>query len=176
MANLFEKLNGLLNNIELDEVTSEKSGDYPTLPEGYFLVEVKEAELKESKTSKNPMASFKLEVVEDGVDAKFEDDAVTLTALPKTKKIIAFKHFVLKDEISIKRFVSDMLKFEEEDGTPYLPKEAFTTAEVIEESIQALSGRRIYIQNTIQENDDGTLSNWINFISWQRAKKLELPM
>ena len=176
MSGMFEKLNGLLEGIKLDDVTSEKTGDYPTLPEGYFLAEVKKAELKESKSSGNPMASFTLETVEDGIDVVFEDDDIKYIALPKTKKITTFKHFVLKDEASIKRFVSDMLKFEDGDGNPYLPKEAFLNGELVEQAIESLEGMRIYIQVTITEKEDNTKSTWINFISWKRSNDLGLPM
>ena len=93
--------------------------------------------------------------------------------LKKTKGKLIFKHFVLKDETSIKRFVSDMLKFEDSDGNSYLPKEAFTNADIVGEAIDSLIGMRIYAQISNTEKD-GNVSQWINFVSWKRASDLSL--
>ena len=172
---IFNTLNDLLGKVELDNVSSEATGDYPELPDGYYLCEVESAELKESKSSGNPMASFRLSVVEDGVDVIFEEDNIKYIKLEKTKGRKIFKHFVLKDDVAIKRFVSDMLKFEDNDGNSFLPKDAFLSADLLEEAIQSLIGMRIYVQSTTTTKDDKS-STWTNFISWTRAAKLELPM
>ena len=93
----------------------------------------------------------------------------------KNRKI--FMYYVLKDTQSVRRFVSDMLKFEgEEAGKPLLDKEYFMNFEILEDALKILEGMKIYVQVTKSENQDGTVRNWQNLISWKRAAALDLPM
>ena len=172
MTNLFNSLNGVLSNTDLTDVTAEGAG-FQELPDGYFLSEVEKAELKESKTSKQPMVALQLKVVEDGVDT---DEEGNFTILKKTANRKIFMYYVLKDDTSVKRFVTDMLKFEgEKEGEPLLGKEYFTNSQLLVDALDVLVGSRIYVRSTTSENDDGSTSNWKNLISWKRAKALELP-
>ena len=172
---MFSQLDELLSNISIDKVSSESTG-FEELKDGYYLCEVINAELKLSQKSGNPMASFQLKALEDGVDVILdEDNEVAFSTIKGSKGRNIFKHFVLKDERSIKSFISDMLKFEASPGESFLPKEAFTTSEVIDESLAALIGMRIYVQISTNENQDGTTSSWTNFLSWKRVSALELP-
>lgn len=173
----FSQLNAILNNSDLSDVSAE-STSFQELPDGYYLCEVETSELTESKSSHQPMVKFQFKVVEDGVDAVFDDKQnVTLTTLNKTKNRKIFKYYVLKDETSVRRFVADMLKFEgSTEGEPILPKEAFTTAETIVDALDVLKGLRIYLQISTTVNDDDTKSTWQSLISWKRAKALELPV
>ena len=172
---MFSQLDELLSSISVEKISSESTG-FEDLKDGYYLCEVVNAELKLSKNSGNPMASFQLKVLEDGLDVVLTDtDDIVFSPLKGSKGRYIFKHFVLKDERSVKSFISDMLKFEAEPGESFLPKEAFTTSEVIDESIAALVGMRIYVQISTSENQDGTTSSWTNFLSWKRVSALELP-
>ena len=93
----------------------------------------------------------------------------------KNRKI--FMYYVLKDTASVRRFVSDMLKFEgEERGKPLLDKEYFMNSEILADALKILEGMQIYIQITKSTNDDGTTRSWQNLISWKRAAALDLPM
>lgn len=167
-------LDDLLSKTKLEDVSSESQG-FSELPDGYYLCEVEKAEFKESKTSKLPMVSFTFKIVEDGVSYNFGEDIET-TLLKGTKNRKIFKHYVFKDESSVKRFASDMLKFEGEiAGEPLLPKEAFTSSETLFDALDILVGMRIYIQADTSEKDDGSKSTWYNLISWKRVKELELP-
>lgn len=176
MKEVFNKLDSLLSNVDLSDVNAESTG-FASLPDGYYLCEVDKAELKESKTSHEPMVSFQFNVIEDGKDVKIEDDgSVTLTAIAKTKGRKVFVHYVLKDESSIRRFAADMMKFEGEAvGEPLLPKEAFMTSETLLDALDVLTGMRIYVCASTTEKD-GVKSQWNNLISWKRAAALELPI
>lgn len=170
--NIFEKLNGILGNIDLDEVTAE-SQQYSQLPDGYYLCEVKKAELKETKETQLPMVSFMFTVVENGVNVEFENNTMLKKELNNTANRSIFINWVLKDDLSVKRFVSDMLKFEGENEEPLLEKDCFLEAELLEESIQALIGFRVYIKISTTEKDNKS-NTWSNIISWKRAKALDL--
>lgn len=173
LKNVFNALDALLGQTDLSDVTAE-SNNFSELPDGYYLCEVEKAELKESKSSHQPMVAFQLNVVEDGIgidaDANFFD-------LKKTKNRKVFLFYVLKDNNSVRRFVTDMLKFEGEvAGEPILPKEYFTNSQVLVDALDILQGMRIYVQSSTTTNDDNSTSVWKNLVSWKRAKMLELPM
>lgn len=172
MTNLFNSLDGVLSNTDLTDVTAE-SASFSELPDGYYLSEVEKAELKESKSSKQPMVALQLKVVEDGLGV---DSTGEFVELKKTKNRKIFMYYVLKDESAVKRFVTDMLKFEgEKEGEPLLGKEYFTNSQLLVDALDVLVGMNIYVQSSTTENDDGSNSVWKNLISWKRAKSLELP-
>ena len=163
-------LDELLGGTNLEDVTSE-SGSFSELPEGYYLSEVETAEIKISKTSKQPMVAFQFKIVEDGNKVTESGDLEKIKN-SKNKKI--FMYYSLKDEGAVKRFVSDMLKFEgEEENTPILEKEYFTNSALLADALDILIGMRIYIQLSANENGEPG-SMWKNLVSWKRAKALEL--
>lgn len=167
-------LDSILARTTLEDVSAESQG-FSELPDGYYLCEVEKTEFKESKTSKLPMVSFTFKIVEDGTGFEYtENDAKRIT-LKGTKNRKIFKHYVFKDESSVKRFASDMLKFEGETaGEPLLPKEAFISSETMLDALDILVGMRIYVQSDTSEKEDGTKSTWYNLISWKRVGELEL--
>lgn len=171
MTAVFKSLDAILGKTELADVTSE-SNNFQELPDGYYLCEVEKAELKESKTSHQPMVVFQFKTVEDGIGVGEDTDFINLK---KTKNKKVFLYYVLKDENAVRRFVTDMLKFEAEQDTPILGKEYFTNSELLVDALDILVGMRVYIQCSTNKNDDGTSSNWKNLISWKRARLLELP-
>lgn len=170
-------LDELLGKTDLSDVSSDSQG-FEQLPDGYYLCEVDEAKFTESKSSKLPMVSFKFNIVENGLAIDISDAGVITTKeLKHTKNHKLFKHYVFKDEASVKRFASDMLKFEGETaGEPLLPKEAFLNSETLLDALDVLVGMRIYIQSDTSEKDDGSKSTWYNLLSWKRVKDLELPL
>lgn len=171
MTDVFTSLNNVLAATDLTDVTAD-GGTYSELPDGYYLSEVETAELKESKSSHQPMVAMQLKVVEDG-QAVNEDGDFEIVKKSKNRKI--FMYYVLKDENSIKRFVQDMLKFEgEKEGEPILSKEYFTTAELLEDALEILKGMRIWVQSSTTVNDDESTSTWKNLITWKRAKNIGL--
>lgn len=175
LQSILGTLNDLLGSTDLKDVTSETTG-YQELADGYYLSEVESAKLTVSKSSKQPMVAFQFKVVEDGKDAEIDEEGnVTITEIKGTKNRKIFLYYVLKDDMSVKRFVNDMLKFEgDEEGVSLLEKEYFTRAELLEDALEVLEGRRIYIQVSTTEKNDGTKSTWQNLISWKRATALEL--
>lgn len=175
MNSIFDTLNSILSNINAEELTAD-SVVYEELKDGYYLTEIESAELKSSNSGK-PMASLKGKIVEDGYEVKFTDDNdVTFTQLKRSKGRIIFFNFVLNDETSVKRFITNMLKFEgEEEGVPLVPKEAFLNSDTLADALDILVGSRIYTQISSSIKADGTKSTWNNFVSWKRAKALELP-
>ena len=177
MKTLFSQLDELLKDVDLTDVTAEGSG-FPDLPDGYYNGEVEKAELKVSKSSNNLMASFQFKITEDGYAVEIDDKGnVNLVQIKKTKGRKIYIHYVLKNDTWVKRFVTDMLKFEGDvEGESFLPKEAFMSSETIEDALDLLTGKRIYIQVSTTTNDDESKSTWNNLISWKRAKALELPL
>lgn len=174
IKNALSALDEILAKTALDDVSAESQG-FSELPDGYYLCEVEKAEFKESKTSKLPMVAFTFKIVEDGTGIEYNESEVIFKTLKSTKNRKIFKYYVFKDESSVKRFASDMLKFEGEvAGEPLLPKEAFTSSETLLDALDVLEGMRIYVQSDTTEKDDGTKSTWCNLISWKRATELEL--
>lgn len=162
-----EFLDGLLGTTDLSGVSAEPT--FEDLPDGYYLCEVEESKLKESKSTRMPMAAFRLRVVEDGVSVT-PDGAFKPVAKSQNRKI--FINYVLKDDRSIKRFATDMLKFEgETPGEPLLSKEYFTNSNILADALELLAGFRIYVQVSTDENS----STWRNLISWKRVELLGLP-
>jgi hypothetical protein len=100
-----------------------------------------------------------------------------LKNLENTKNRKIFKYYPLVNEKNVNSFVSDMLKFEGETaGESILPKEAFTSGEVLEDALDVLTGSRIYIQvSTTVKKSTGEASKWNNLVSWKRAESLGLP-
>ena len=171
-------LDNLLKDTNLDNVTADSAG-YEQLPDGYYLSEVIKAELTVSKSSKQPMVAFQFKTTDDGLMSSISASGeVFVEPIEKTKNRTIFMYYVLKDETSVRRFVTDMLKFEGDvAGEPLLPKEAFTTSETIEDALDILTGYRLYIQvSTTVKEDDNSKSVWYNFITWKRAAMLELPI
>lgn len=172
LKSVFNALDALLNETDLSDVTAD-GNNFSELPDGYYLCEVEKAELKESKSSHQPMAAFQLKIVEDGVSV---DTSGELVKCNKTKNRKIFLYYVLKNESAIRRFVTDMLKFEGDvAGEPILGKEYFTNSALIEDALDILVGMRIYCQSSTTVNDDDTVSVWKNLISWKRAAALNLP-
>ena len=176
IKSLFDKLDGLLSTVDLSDVTAESAG-FTELPDGYYLCEVEKAEIRESKSSKMPMAAFTFKISEDGHTAEVDESGeAVITDIKKTANRKIFMYYVFKDERSVKRFATDMLKFEgEEEGEPLLPKEAFLSGDTVNDALEILTGMRIYVHVSTTTNEDDTKSTWNNRISWKRAKMLGLP-
>lgn len=174
LTKVFNQLDSILAASDLSNVTEESSG-FAELPDGYYLSEVDSAKLTVSKSSGKPMVAFQLSIVEDGKTADIlETGDIIIDMLPKTKGRKIFVYYVLKDDSAVKRFASDMLKFEGNPGEPLLQKEYFTTSATLVDALDILVGSRIYVHVSTTERDDGTKSKWQNFISWKRATALEL--
>lgn len=176
IKSLFDKLDDLLSTVDLLNVTAESAG-FTELPDGYYLCEVEKAEIRESKSSKMPMAAFTFKISEDGHTAEVDESGEpVITDIKKTANRKIFMYYVFKDERSVKRFATDMLKFEgEEEGEPLLPKEAFLSGDTVNDALEILTGMRIYVHVSTTTNGDDTKSTWNNLISWKRAKVLGLP-
>lgn len=174
---LIASINELLKQTNINDVTSE-SNNFQELPEGYYLCNVDAAEIKESKASGKPMIAFTFTVSENGRHYVADKDGnAEMQEVKGSKNRKIFMYYVLKDTQSVRRFVSDMLKFEgEEAGKPLLDKEYFMNFEILEDALKILEGMKIYVQVTKSENQDGTVRNWQNLISWKRAAALDLPM
>ena len=172
--NLFAKIDDVLKNVDLSTTTSEGAG-FEELKPGYYLGSVDNAQICTSKSSGNPQVKVCFTVAEDGI-AYNTDDAgnVEVEVLKGSKGRKIFKYYPLKDAATVKRFVSDMLKFEDQDGNSILPAEAFTTAAVLADALDAIAGMQVYLQLTVSGEGE-TKTTWTNLISWKRAAQLELP-
>lgn len=167
----FAELDALLNEADLSNVSSE--GTNKELKEGYYLSEVKRAELVPNKKTGKLQAKLTFVTKEDG----YGDDDGTLYRIKKTSNINIYKYYSLADVSKIEMFASDMLKFEAEPGKPLLPKEAFKRSDTLVEALSLLENMQlyIYVSNTLDE-DGKVISTWYNLISWKRAALLELPI
>lgn len=173
MNSIFSTLNEVLGKVDLSGVSAESTG-FESLPDGYYLCEVEKAELGESKSSHQPMVKFTFKVVEDGKGVNEDSDDKEFFEIKKTKGRKLFINYVLKDESSVKRFATDMLKFEgETPGESLLPKEAFQSSETIMDALELLIGMQIYTVVSTTERD-GQSSTWTNLVSWKRADALGL--
>ena len=174
MSEISKSIDSLLSSVDLGNVTSESSG-FTDLPQGYYLCKVDDAKLTTSKSSGNPMISFSFTVQEDGKAVETdENNNAILVPIKGSKNRKIFLHYPLKDDKSVKRFVSDMLKFEEESGKSVLSKEYFTNTETLEDALDILIDMQIFVQITVNKKEDGTTSTWQNLISWKRATALGL--
>lgn len=173
-ADVFGKLDDILKKVDLNKVTSESVG-FEDLKPGHYLCAVDEATLTVSKNTGNPQVKLTLSVVEDGIAHVMDGNDVLIETIKGSKGRKVFKYYPLKDETTVKRFVSDMLKFESEEGEPILPQEAFTTADVLNDALDVLVGMQIYVELTVRGEGENK-STWTNLISWKRARDLELPM
>lgn len=171
----FIKLGDLLQDVNWETVTEENSFD--DLPEGFYLCEVEKADLKENKAQTNMQVSFQLKVVDEGLTEAIDDRGNSvLRAISGTKNRKIFKHYPFKDTNGIKRFVVDMMKFEGENpGEPLLGPEYFMTEETFPDALACLIGTRIYVQASYREYQ-GKKNCWYDFVAWDRATKLGLPV
>lgn len=171
----FIKLGDLLQDVNWETVTEENSFD--DLPEGFYLCEVEKADLKENKAQTNMQVSFQLKVVDEGLAEVIDDRGNSvLRAISGTKNRKVFKHYPFKDTNGIKRFVVDMMKFEGENpGEPLLGPEYFMTEETFPDALACLIGTRIYVQASYREYQ-GKKNCWYDFVAWDRATKLGLPV
>ena len=78
---LSDQLDALLSSTDTSKVTSEGIG-FEDLPVGYYLAEVETATLTISKSSKLPMVSLKLKIVDNGLTINSDDE---LVSIPSTK-------------------------------------------------------------------------------------------
>lgn len=168
------ELNKIIQGTQLEDVTSEFNTGFDELPDGYYLSEVEKVELRETKETHNPMIMIQFKVVEDAI--QIDDSGSQFLSISKTKGRKIFMNFVIKDEKSYKRFVSDMLKFENSEGEAILDKSYFTVDdETMMQALDALVGYSVYIHLSTTINSDDTKNQWRNLISWKRVSDLGLP-
>lgn len=172
-------LNDILSSTNIDDVSAEGTG-FEALANGYYLCEVKSATYTEANSKGMPMVTISFSVVENGIidDIDEEGNPVFKRDTKNSINRVINKYYTLKDSTTVKRFVSDMLKFEnpEEQGVSLLTKECFATEELIKESISILAfGSRIFVQSeTKTDQKTNEPSTWYYLISWARAAKLGL--
>lgn len=170
VKNLFDDLDAIIASTDLSKVTAESTG-FDELPEAYYLCEVESAKLTTSKNSGQPMISFQYKVLEDG---KNVDEKGNLVVMPGTKNRKIFKHYVLKDGDDFKKFVTDALKFEDSDGNAILEKEMLLSSQLINDCLDVLEGRNIYLFAKHNVKKDGTQSIWYNLVTWETYAKLDM--
>lgn len=182
-------LDSLLAGTNLDDVSAESSG-YEDLLSGYYLAEVVEAKLGNSKSSGLPMVSFRFKNVQNGIiEVTDEEGNVYLDRAKRTKGRTVFKHYVLKDQQSVKTLTSDLLKFEGETaGVPILDEILTTTdangkkkiqipsSDVLAGCLEVLTGLSVFLKADTRpdKNDPSKNNTWINLVSWTRVADLGL--
>lgn len=169
------KLDSLLSQTDFTNVSAEGTG-YSDLPEGYYLCEVNRATLTTSKASGSPMVSLQLKAIKDGV---FLNDNDELATLPHTQNRVVFKNYPFNSTDDIKRFASDMMKFELE-GEPILPKDAWTSSDTLIDALDLIesSSLTLWVENrkATKSREDGRPNYWATLLSWNRATQLGLSV
>lgn len=165
---LMSDIDKLFADTDVSDVTQTNDGSRD-LDEGYYLSELVDGSIEESKSSGLPQVKLTFKTVEDGKTfvADKDGNAETVTIKNSKNKMI-YMYFSLKDDKMRKRFVSDMLKFEDGDGVSVLDKSYLTSGSLILQSIDVVKGMNLYIQITKSEKD-GQTSTWKNIIPWKRA-------
>ena len=180
MAIDYEKmqaLDQLLASADLSNTSEE--GVKSELPDGYFLSEVKKAELKTSKSG-NAMVAIEYNTIEDGKKSVVDEQGYAqLVEAPKTADKTIYVNYVLSNELQIEFFVADMLKFQDpETNESIFTKDDFKSSEAIENVCAMLEqGGIIYIavQTVEKKNGEpGETEKKFKPISWKRARQLEL--
>lgn len=171
-TNIGKTLDELLAKVNLSKVTASGAG-FEDLPDAYYLSEVQSAELK-LNSNNDPMVSFKTKVVEDGWHYDAETDSYS--RVEKSANRMIFKNWILKSEMDVKRFVSDMLKFEDSEGNSILGEDAmayFTNTEFLVQAINIIAEAklRIYIQISSYTKDDEKRTSQ-NFVKWSAVNKI----
>ena len=179
--NELKELYAAYNNIakKADLTNIDPNSDFETLPEGYYYSEVSDAKFNLTKESKLPMVTLTFDVIEGykiATDEEIDNGADDLIKLKNVSKRKIFVRFINKDEASLQRFATNMLKFEDANGQPLLEKDIFMDAEFLIEALDCIIGSRLYVQVTKSKNSNNETSTWQNLISWKRASKLGLPI
>lgn len=170
----FDKLNSLLESLDLNEIKADDNEGYKSLPDGYYLCELAKAELTTTKQTGEPMVAFQFKTLENGIH--LDDSGLNLVENKSTKGKYIYLYYVLKDEKSLRRFISDALKFEDPSTqTSILTSEYFLNADILPDALDILVGFNIYVQISTSINN-GESRVWQNLVSWKRANMLELPM
>lgn len=173
---LFNDLDDVLKETDFSQVSATNNGGFENLPDGYYLCQVEETDLKRSKTSNKPMVAIRFSVVDDGYTF---DDTDTLKQLSQGRNRLIFKNYPISDSQSAKRFVSDMMKFEDpnNEGQPLLPAEAWKDTDTLRQSIEALRMLESRIWVHLETRDyNGKANQWTNLVSFDRAMQLGLPV
>lgn len=176
LTDVFSSFDKVVKNTDLSGITAESSG-FSDLKPGYYLCSLDKACFKKAKKDGAPQIMMQFNVVEDGVAFEQDDRGNdTATALKGTKNRKIFKYYPIRDDASLKRFVSDMLKFiDPKTKASLLPPEAFMNHEVVATALEALEGSRIYVSLT-ESGEGESKSIFPNLISWTRAEQISLPM
>lgn len=173
LTQVFAALDNMLQSVDISDINAESNPSFITLPDGYYLAEVTSAKLRESSKGE-PQVQLILKTIENGITM---DGRGKLVEIPRTKNQSYGKYYTFKeDPKTLRQFVADMLKFEEGEDVPILPKEAFTTAATIADALDVLVGMQIYFQMTTSNPGKENESHWGNLVSWKAAKSIGLQV
>ena len=183
-----EDVGSVMKKTDLSKVSAESTG-FEDLPEGYYLAEVIDVKPDRCKSGKNegkPTLKMRLKVVGDGFKLagdpdELEDEGKDLfEPVTGVNGRFVFKTFTIGEESLMKRFASDMMKFEEPNnpGKMLLPEEAWADPKIMFDSVSLLVdlASRIWLHNKVTKKEDGTNGAWVDFLDFSRAAKLGLPV
>ena len=172
---LMEILDQRLASVDSSKVTANNTG-FKNLPDGYYNCELVEATLTTSKSNK-VMIKGKFKVFEAGLKEVFDETTGSseLVISKGSKNRLIWINWLFDTDANTEKFISDMKKFEDEDGNQILPEEAFKMSSMLLDSLDAIKGLHVYIMlQTVEKN--GEENQYSNLISWSRAKQLDLPL
>ena len=182
LSEISKTLDELCGKTDLSKTTEE--GASFDLPDGYYLCEVKKADLTATRQSGLPMVSMEFLSVEDGKKTVVDEQGYTqLVDAPKTANKKIFQNYVLSNEMNLGFFVSDMLKFQDpETNTPLFDKQKdFENTKAIMNVCDCLVEAAMLIYVMVQttkrinkETGEEEKVKKYNPISWTRARRLGL--
>ena len=174
MSTLSEKINAIASQADLTQIKGEDNV-YSQLPEGYYLCEATDWELREVGTNKEPMYMIKMKIVDDGIT--IDESTSNTIALKNTKNKTLNLLYMITTTANFERFVNDMLKFEQDEGVPLLEKEYFNYDETINDALDLTKGKRLWVQvYSYLSKNDNTTKYGNRPISFARAEKLGIEM
>lgn len=187
MAFDFSKINNLIKQTDISDVTSESSERPAKLPDGVYLCVISEAKFDDSNADGIDRLKITFTTVEDGTSTIIDETGTpTRVIAKKTANRKIFKTYKLETPEQYKKMCGDILKFEDptNPGVSCVDKDELQKdGEYLDLAIQSivLGEYRLFVQLSttlnqgVPKSEPMTAENssqWPTPISWKRAKAM----
>ena len=172
-----QALDELLQATDLSKVSASGVG-FEDLPDAYYLTETVKYDIKMSPGNDNaapcPMITLSFKVLDNGWKRLEDED--NFVRVEGTKGRWISKTYWLSDTQSVKKFTSDMLKFEnpEMPGEPILDIEYFTNSQLLRDAMDIIASQlRIYIKlSSYEKKDTKETKQTQNLVKWSVIEQI----